>query len=284
MSKTTWDSDAPPPEQRRFSLGDWLRVIRRGLPLALLVFGGLAVMGLIRVVERPLFGPKRPWTPWITVAVCRGALRLLGMGHVVTGSAAGGTGALVANHSSWLDIFAINATQPLYFVSKSEVARWPGIGWLARATGTVFIKRQRGEARAQVGVFEDRLNAGHRLVFFPEGTSTDGMQVLAFKPTLFAAFFADGLREAVSIQPVTLRYLAPLGADPRLYGWWGDMDFGPHLLATLAAAKQGRLEVVFHAPVRVADYADRKALAAALEATVRSGLGKNLDERFLIKL
>ncbi|WP_367998774.1 lysophospholipid acyltransferase family protein, partial [Photobacterium sanguinicancri] len=50
-------------------------------------------------------------------------------------------GAVVANHSSWLDIFALNARKRIYFVSKAEVAKWPGIGWLARATGTVFINR-----------------------------------------------------------------------------------------------------------------------------------------------
>ncbi len=59
-------------------------------------------------------------------------------------------GALVANHSSWLDIFVLNAAEPVYFVSKAEVAGWPGIGWLARATGTLFIRRDPREAAVQV--------------------------------------------------------------------------------------------------------------------------------------
>jgi lyso-ornithine lipid O-acyltransferase len=93
-------------------------------------------------------------------------------------------GALVANHASWLDIFTLNACDRIYFVSKSEVAGWPGIGWLARATGTVFINRQGREAQMQKLLFEARLRAGHRLLFFPEGTSTDGQRVLDFKSTL----------------------------------------------------------------------------------------------------
>ncbi|MBB5723841.1 1-acyl-sn-glycerol-3-phosphate acyltransferase [Loktanella ponticola] len=183
-----------------------------------------------------------------------------------------GPGAIVANHASWLDIFALNARKRIYFVSKSEVANWPGIGWLARATGTVFIKRDRKDAANQINVFQTRLEAGHKLLFFPEGTSTDGLQVLAFKPTLFAAFFADGLRETMRIQPVTVKYLPADGVDPRIYGWWGDMDFGPHMLATLAASHQGAVSVRYHAPVQVRDFANRKDLSFAVEAAVRAGL------------
>ena len=182
-----------------------------------------------------------------------------------------GAGAVVANHSSWLDIFALNAAARIYFVSKAEVAKWPGIGWLARATGTVFIARDRSQAANQVAVFKDRLGHGHKLLFFPEGTSTDGQQVLAFKPTLFAAFMEDGLRDSLSIQPVSVIYTAPIGADVRHYGWWGDMDFGPHLLATLAQSPQGSVRVVYHDPVRVAGFENRKRLAAHVEGVVRAG-------------
>jgi 1-acyl-sn-glycerol-3-phosphate acyltransferase len=95
---------------------------------------------------------------------------------------------------------------------------------------------------------------------------------LPFKTTLFAAFFAEGLRDIAHIQPVTLIYHAPRGEPARYYGWWGDMEFGPHLLKTLAAKRQGVVEVVYHTPLRVADFADRKALAAAAEDAVRAGL------------
>jgi 1-acyl-sn-glycerol-3-phosphate acyltransferase len=67
-------------------------------------------------------------------------------------------------------------------------------------------------------------------------------------------------------------YRAPPGADPRFYGWWGDMEFGPHLLKLLAAPRQGAVEVIFHTPVRVADFPDRKALALWCEARVREGM------------
>jgi len=262
--------EEPAPE--RISAAGWVRVLLRVLPLAVVVFGGLGVLLTMRLIERPLWGQRRPLTPFITQAVCRAAFVILGIGYRTEGQGMKGPGAIVANHSSWLDIFALNARKRIYFVSKAEVAGWPGIGWLAKATGTVFIRRDPREARLQVQEFIRRLSYGHKLLFFPEGTSTDGRRVLTFKPTLFAAFYADGLRETLSIQPVTVIYRAAEGADPRQYGWWGDMDFGPHLLSTLAAARQGSVTIQYHAPVRVAEIEDRKALARLLENKVRAGL------------
>ncbi|MEP2717166.1 lysophospholipid acyltransferase family protein [Pseudophaeobacter sp.] len=267
---TTWENGDPPEPLHISPLG-WLLVLIRGLILGSLVFGGLILLLLVRLVERPLCGVNRPVTPFITQLVCRNAFRILGMGFSTRGELMQQRGAVVANHSSWLDIFALNAKKRIYFVSKAEVAAWPGIGWLARATGTVFIERNPKRAKEQTELFEERLQAGHKLLFFPEGTSTDGLRVLPFKTTLFAAFFGGHLREFSHIQPVSVMFHAPKGKEPRFYGWWGDMEFGPHLLKTLAAPRQGRAELVYHAPLKVSDFSNRKALAAACEEVVRAG-------------
>ena len=264
-----WDAEEQYPPQRRFGLGGWLRLGLRGLVLGVLVFGCLLILLLVRLVEKPLHGLHRPWTPFITQFVCRNALRILGIGFRTEGALMRERGAVVANHSSWLDIFVLNARKRIYFVSKAEVAKWPGIGWLAKATGTVFINRDPREARAQKELFEGRLMAGHKLLFFPEGTSTDAIRVLPFKPTLFAAFFTPELREVLHVQPVTVLYHAPEGEDARFYGWWGDMDFGPHLLKVLAQARQGRVEVIYHPPLKVSEFESRKVLAKASEDMVR---------------
>lgn len=265
----TWDSGSEPDPIRIGALG-WVRVAIRGPALAILVFGCLLLLLLVRLVERPLFGLKRPMTPFITQFVCRNAFRLLGMGFSTSGELMAEHGAVVANHSSWLDIFALNARKRVYFVSKSEVASWPGIGWLARATGTVFIERNPARAREQTQLFEQRLLAGHKLLFFPEGTSTDGLRILPFKTTLFAAFFTNELKDVAYIQPVNVIYYAPPGEPARFYGWWGDMEFAEHLLKTLAARRPGSVELVYHPSVRVADFADRKTLAAHCERVVRT--------------
>ena len=247
-----------------------MRVALRGAALAAVVYGGLALLLAVRLVERPLAGPARPVSPWITQGVCRAALRFLGLRLVVRGPRMAGAGAVVANHASWLDIFVLNAVDRVCFVSKAEVSGWPGIGWLARATGTLFITRRGTEARAQQAALAARLRTGQRILFFPEGTSTDTRRILPFKSTLFAALFAPGLAGTARVQPVTVVYRPPAGADLRFYGWWGDMGFGPHLVAVLAMARGGRVEVVRHAPLAVDAFADRKALAARCEAAVRA--------------
>ncbi|MFB2595457.1 lysophospholipid acyltransferase family protein [Paracoccus sp. p4-l81] len=271
VRQATWQG-APVPSPVRPGVLGWLRVAIRAPILALVVFGGLALLLVLRLIERPLFGLHRPVTPWITVGVCRAALAILGIGWRVTGRPPmDHIGAIVSNHVSWLDIFALNAAQPIYFVSKAEVAAWPGIGWLARATGTVFIRREARDAKLQQQMFEDRLRAGHRLAFFPEGTSTDGLRVLPFKPTLFAAFYSHGLDRVMQVQPVTLIYRAPPGQPARFYGWWADMDFGSHLLKVMAAPRQGSIELRFARPLDVS-MGDRKTLARAAEQAVRDGL------------
>lgn len=247
-------------------------MVLRGLPMFIVLATGVIVMAALRLIERPLNGLSRPWTPAITVTVCRLCLWIMGIKRRVDGQITGQNGALVANHSSWVDIFALNAATQLYFVSKSEVAKWPGIGLLAKITGTVFIARDRKQARAQQDMFEARLLEGHRLLFFPEGTSTDNFRVLPFKSTLFEAFFHDTLRETLYVQPLSVIYSSPRGQDPRFYGWWGDMDFGSHALALLATPAGGEVTVVCHPPIPVRDMPDRKALAAATEAAVRSGM------------
>ncbi|MEM6760707.1 MAG: lysophospholipid acyltransferase family protein [Pseudomonadota bacterium] len=266
----TWAGE-PPPSSGRISPLGCLRVLRRAVMILAVIALGLFLKLPLRLIEAAVFGVRRPWTPYITCVVCRMSLYAMGLRLTRHGDPMTDNGALVANHSSWLDIFVLNASSPVHFVSKSEVARWPGIGFLAKVTGTVFIARDRRDAAAQKRLFEDRLGAGHRLLFFPEGTSTDGLRVLPFKPTLFAAFFAPALVGTVSVQPVSVTYFAPEGGDPRTYGWWGDMSFDSHLLSTLAMPRQGRVEVVYHPALKVSDFKDRKALAASAEDAVRRG-------------
>ena len=249
----------------------WLLVVIRIVPFFVITYGGLLLLLFLRALEAPLCGKARPVTPYITQAVCKAALLIMGLRVIRRGNPMRDRGAVVANHASWLDIFTLNACDRVYFVSKAEVAKWPGIGWLARATGTVFIARDPAEAKAQQAVFEERLRAGHRLLFFPEGTSTDSLRVLPFKSTLFAAFFTHGMEHVMHIQPVSVRYIAPPGGDGRLYGWWAEMDFAPHLLRILAQPRQGRVEIVFHPAVAADDFKGRKDLAAHCEAVIRAG-------------
>lgn len=267
---TTWISEDGEPIDKKISFLGWLLLFTRGGTIILVITIGLFLKCSLRLFEKPLFGNRRPVTPYITVLVSRVSLWLLSISVKRFGSPLKKAGALVANHSSWLDIFALNSSQRLYFVSKSEVAKWPGIGLLAKATGTLFIRREAKEAIAQKKLFEQRMRMGHKILFFPEGTSTDGMRVLPFKSALFQAFFDLDLNSECFIQPVTVTYFAPVNEDPRFYGWWGDMSFTVHLLKTIASRRQGSIEIRYHDPLLVSNFDSRKELAVAAEKIIRS--------------
>ena len=257
---TTWNAADPaplPPLRPSEYLAGALRLLAflclTLIALALFVAGRF-LRG--RVWHRVTFhfGVARLWsraTLWLT------GLRLLVRGRPVH------SGALVANHSTWADIPVLRSVTLLYFVAKSEVRGWPGVGFITQVTGTVFIERRRSQAKHQEQVLRERIAANQLLCFFPEGTSTDGLRVLPFKTSLFSAFFHDHHAADLWIQPVSIRY-APApgsGLPASFYGWWGDMDFGSHIWQVMCRSFGGTAEVTFHDPVRPADFEDRKALA-----------------------
>ena len=265
----TWRDGPGPALRRPQGIADWGRVIRRGLPAALVLLLGVLMIVPLRLIERMFHGPRRPWTGPHVQYVCRATLACLGIGWQREGVPMRGPGAAVANHSSWLDILALNAATPVFFVSKAEVRRWPGINILTAVTDTHFVTRDPKLARQQADEFADRVRAGHRLLFFPEGTSSDGRRVLPFKPTLFQGFLDPELPDSLAVQPVAAIYQAPKGEDARFYGWWGDMDLGPHLLQVLSARRQGRITVALLPPISVSGET-RKTLSTKAEAAVRA--------------
>ena len=267
-----WDSDDP-PAIRQIQIIDYGRIAVRWVGFALVVYVSLIAFWIVRLVELPL-GKK--FSPFITRFACINCLRVLQICYRQVGSPMSYRGAVVSNHVSWLDIFSLNARQSITFVAKEEVRNWFGIGILARATGALFISRDPREAARQKIRFSRRLAAGDKLLFFPEATSTDGKRVLPFKSTLFAAFFEENLKKCLHVQPVTLNYVSPPGEEPRFYGFWGPTEFGGHLLRVLAARPGGEIEVIFHEPARVRDFASRKSLSAHCENVIRDSLQERL--------
>ncbi len=248
-----------------------LRFIVRFILLITVIYGLLTVFLLVRILEWP-FGRKL--TPGITQLVCQLCLVIMSISQKVQGTPMDSFGSVVANHSSWIDIFVLNSFQRIFFVSKSEVKNWFGIGVLGRVTGTVFIERKMRQSLIQKGIFFERLSKGDKLLFFPEGTSTDGQQVDPFKSTLFAALFEPDLKDRLFVQPVSVYYRAPIGQDPSFYAWWGESNMWVHLKTVLSSPGGGTVSITFHDPVRVSDFTDRKALAKQCETIVRDGFDK----------
>ena len=177
------------------------------------------------------------------------ALPTLGLGYVRHGEPMRRGGAFVANHSSWIDIVALQRAAAPFLVSKAEVRGWPVIGHIGRAIGTMFIDRRPAEAKRQEAQLFARLARGDRMAIFPEGTSTDGQRVLPFKSALFGVFFAPELQGRIAVQPVSIAYRPRPGLPAAFYGWWGEMDFASHLRDVMARSTGGVVELTFHPPL-----------------------------------
>ena len=191
---------------------------------------------------------------------------------------------LAANHASWIDISAYSAVMPLSFVAKREVGTWPLIGFFARLQHSVFIDRtRRGAAADQADSIGRRLAEGDAIVLFPEGTTSDGNQVLPFRSSLFGAArtaLDEAGIEAVFVQPVAIAYThmlgLPLGRSGRsIVSWVGDQDLVPHAKELLAASDFD-VSIVFGQPIRFDHSADRKKVSLEAEAAVRRLLAAEL--------
>lgn len=159
-------------------------------------------------------------------------LNICGMGMVVTGEAVPSvTGRLwVANHISWLDMFAINAIVPMRFVAKADVQTWPIIGWLAQRADTIFMQRHnRRAAMAANRSISAALTAAANIAIFPEGTTTDGSHIQAFKSSLFQA----AIDAHASVQPLLLQYVLDGGASNKAAAYCGDTSLWQSLCALL---------------------------------------------------
>ena len=216
-----------------------------------------------RVVWVPEKSRRAARAAWLQRATLR-HLKIFGFTSEITGTIPR-TGLLVSNHLSYLDILVLGSLTPAVFVSKADVRSWPVFGWLAALAGTVFIERERrlhvGAVNAQI---QSALDDGMLVVIFPEGTSSNGADVLPFRSPLLEPVAGGTHHITIS----RLQYSLQDGDAANEACYWGDHSFFPHLLNLLGKR-------ALHAKVHFAPYgsstADRKELAKQLHATV-SGL------------
>lgn len=189
----------------------------------------------------------------------------------------------VCNHVSYLDIIVIASVLPATFVSKADVVDWPLIGLMARLNDTILIDRKARGARAQCATLRRHLQSGHSLILFPEGTSGDGNRMLPFRSSLFDVAAATHDNAPIWVQPMSLAYTrlngCPVARWQRPYfAWYGDMPLAGHLWRVLGLGRTG-VDLIFHAPVRLADFPSRKALASHCEREVARGVATALAGR-----
>lgn len=245
--------------------------------LGLIVAIPLASWRLLRVLLHVLVGYVRSYViwPWLdeqgwhaeTSNWSRQLLHILGIQLQVQGQARPGAKLVVSNHVSWLDIVAINAVVPSRFVSKAEVAKWPLVGRLVTAAGTLYLVRERRrDAMRVLGLMSQAMREGHTVAVFPEGTTGDGHGVMHFHPNLLQA----AIDAPAPVQPVVLRYSDPQHAISPLAAYVGDTTLMQSLWWVVTA--RGLCVHAQILPLQAVSHADRRALAHLLQTQVADSL------------
>ncbi len=243
--------------------------IRRGL-----IFGR-SVHHAFQQYRRKFSRLRRPPTlaeraEWLHEA-CRRCLRALDIRVHAEGEMPP-DGLIVSNHLSYLDILCFSSIAPCVFVSKAEVRKWPVFGRLATNGGTIYIDREsKADAHRVATQIEHALRERVRVVLFPEGTSSDGSQVLRFH----APLFESAVRAGSTITPAGLRYEMKGGDPAQDVCYWGDMTFGAHFLRLLS--KGGvTAQIMVGAPAL--GFKDRKEASSRLRSEVAT-----LHQQLLLK-
>lgn len=185
---------------------------------------------------------------------------------------------IVLNHVSWLDIFAIFALFPGVFVAKAEIARWPLIGRLVAAVGTLFLERGSYSGAKRANRFVAATIAGGEPVCLcPEGTTTFGRELLPFH----AALLQPAINASAVVQPVALRYFDAWDRQTDAAAYVGDQSL---LSSAWRIVGQPSLRVEIDFATAIPAALGRRALARSCERAIAAALGiapphRELDRR-----
>lgn len=215
----------------------------------------------------PLYSHNRRWR-----AVQRwshGIVTIAGIEVEVSGDIpkSGARALGVVNHVSWLDIQVLHSVWAVRFVAKSEVRKWPAIGWLSARTGTLFIDRSTRRTSTRINQSIHQAFAdGDAVAVFPEGTTTSGDELLRFH----ASLLQPAIDEEALLSPVAIRYLDMPGNIERAVAYVGDMSL-MQSIAAIVSVPRIRAQVRF-LPVINSRGKTRRELAAAAHASIASAL------------
>ncbi len=241
-----------------------MRSVWRFLRLLVHIIVGIAVTVYTGVMRMPHDAPRyqRLSRWWLA-----GVLRILGGRVTVTGAPVEGGALMVCNHVSWLDIPLLGGESSVRFLAKKEIEGWPIVGWLATKAGTLYIERgRRGAAQEAADNISESLRQGDVVLVFPEGTTSNGKDVLPFHARLFASAIETG----VDIQPVAICYRDASGAVSEKIPYVDDMSLWDNLMDILPSPHID-IEIHYLPPIKISGQ-DRKELASLSERQIRQAL------------
>lgn len=250
-----------------------IRVLWRVSVLVLLLIVGLAILfsfyRFLPLAQQQSI--KKTWSR-VLLAACGLRLDVRDSGQDMPDSAV----LIAMNHVSWLDIFALNAVLPATFVAKSEIRSWPLLGWLVAGTGTVFIERGSRHAVHHANQrISRRLAAGETVAFFPEGTTSEGGDVLHFHTSLFACAIRDHApdKPLYPLRPVAITYHC--GAErSTIPAFVGEQTLAQSMAAILStrglSATLQLLPVIDAMPIEMTRHALAQVSREAIRAAIQS--------------
>ncbi|MCR6495122.1 1-acyl-sn-glycerol-3-phosphate acyltransferase [Thermomonas sp. S9] len=208
---------------------------------------------------------------WLSHAMVRwwsgGLLRVFGMRLQREGAPLPGGTLFVANHVSWVDIMVLHSQHMMGFIAKSEIRRWPLVGWITTHAETIFLQRGNGDSLGQVmAEMVQRLRAGRAVAAFPEGGTRDGRALGAFH----ARIFATAVEANAPVQPVALCYGARCEAQAIVAFAPRESFLGNFLRLLGEPARPVR--VCFTAPVDPGQHDGRRGIAEAARAQVLAAM------------
>lgn len=187
---------------------------------------------------------------------------------------------LVSNHIAWTDIVALASVADVTFVAKSEIARWPVVGFMAGLQKTIYVDRnRRSDARRTSGEMARRIADGDAVLLFAEGQSDTGTHVLPFRSALVGAAqlaMRDAGAREVALQPVTIAYTKlqgmPVSRNERSFIAWAKSRSKRENFREILGGGTKHVTIAFGAPQPLVEGADRKMITKAAECEVRKML------------
>lgn len=195
-----------------------------------------------------------------------GILRFTGIRRVVDGTPPKPPYILVANHTSFLDIFVLASVLGCVFVARSDLANWPVFGFMCRVMNCIFVDRESMRDTMRVNaLIEQELDAGEGLVLFPEGGVSQENRLLPFKPALLDA----PAKRVLPVYYAAIHYTVPPGGPPasEVAIWRDGVSFFGHYFGFAA---QPWTEATLRIGAEPIADPDRKALAFQLHEAVAS--------------
>jgi len=199
----------------------------RSLVRSVKVIGYLGFACIELILHRPR--SKREGAEWLH-RFCARVIAGFGVKVTVEGQMPE-RGALITDHTGYLDIITLAALHPVVFFSKAELEHTPVIGFMATAAGTVYVERGAGGSsqRARSGL-KEAAELGVPVVFFPEGTTTNGRELLPFRSGLLGE--ALGAEEPVTAAHIHYTLDVDNGPGASVEDdvcFWGDVSMLTHL-------------------------------------------------------